>query len=127
MANVTRRRHFFHAIIIQWFAFEPFCWFGRENRGGKELATHKSAIKRARQSEVRRLRNKANKTKVKKAVKQVRTAVAEKAPEEAQSSLQEAIATIDKAASKGALHKRTASRKISRLHKQVHALSVEEK
>ncbi|MCG6981813.1 MAG: 30S ribosomal protein S20 [Deltaproteobacteria bacterium] len=90
------------------------------------MATHKSAIKRAKQSEARRLRNRARKTRVKTAVKQVRTAIENKSVEEAQKALQEAIPLVDKAASKGSLHHRTAARKISRLSKQVHALSAEE-
>jgi small subunit ribosomal protein S20 len=91
------------------------------------LANHKSAIKRAKQSEDQRLRNRARKTRVKTAVKQVRTAVENKSVEEAQAALQQAIPVIDKAASKGSLHHRAAARKISRLSKQVHALSAEVK
>ena len=91
------------------------------------MANHKSAIKRAKQSEDRRLRNRARKTRVKTAVKQVRTAVENKSVEEAQAALQQAIPVIDKAASKGSLHHRAAARKISRLSKQVHALSAEAK
>jgi small subunit ribosomal protein S20 len=60
-------------------------------------------------------------------VKDVRTAVENKSLEEAQAALKEAIPVIDRAASKGALHHRTASRKIARLSKTVHALSVEGK
>lgn len=89
------------------------------------MATHKSAIKRAKQSEVRRQRNRAVKTKVKKAVKKVRIAVDKKNTEEAQAALAEAIPVIDRAASKKTLHHRTAARKISRLSKKVHALSAE--
>jgi small subunit ribosomal protein S20 len=91
------------------------------------LATHKSAIKRAKQSEARRLRNRVRKTRVKTAIKQVRTAVENKSVEDAQAALQQAIPLIDKAASKGSLHHRTAARKISRLSKKVYALSAEEK
>jgi small subunit ribosomal protein S20 len=91
------------------------------------LATHKSAIKRAKQSEAQRLRNRARKTRVKSAVKQVRTALENSSLEEAQATLQQAIPLIDKAASKGSLHHRAAARKISRLSKQVHALSDKEK
>ena len=90
------------------------------------LATHKSAIKRAKQSEARRQRNRAVKTKVKKVVKKVRIAVDKKNPEEAQAALAEAIPVIDRAASKKTLHRRTAARKISRLSKKVHALSAEQ-
>ena len=91
------------------------------------MATHKSAIKRAKQSEARRLRNRARRTRVKTAVKQVRTALDNKSLEEAQAALQQAIPVIDKAASKGSLHHRAAARKISRLSKQVHSLSGEGK
>ncbi len=91
------------------------------------MATHKSAIKRAKQSELRRQRNRAKKTRVKGAVKKVRVALESKSLEEAQAALQEAIPIIDKAASKGALHHRTAARKIARLSKRVYALSAEQK
>jgi small subunit ribosomal protein S20 len=90
------------------------------------LATHKSAIKRAKQSEGRRLRNKAVKTRVKSVIREVRAALEKKSVEEAQAALQKAIPVIDQAASKGTLHHRTAARKISRLSKKVHALSVEQ-
>jgi small subunit ribosomal protein S20 len=88
------------------------------------LANHKSAIKRARQNEKRRLRNKSVKTRVKNIVKNVRLAVNEKSKEEALKELNTAQSTIDKAAKKGVIHKRTASRKISRLSKQVNTVSA---
>lgn len=84
------------------------------------MANHKSAIKRARQSEDRRLRNRMTKTQVKNVVKNVRLAADEKSPETA-ATLKHAQSIIDKAAKKGTLHKRTAARKISRLSKLVKA------
>jgi small subunit ribosomal protein S20 len=90
------------------------------------LATHKSAIKRAKQSELRKQRNRAKKTRVKGAVKKVRVALESKSVEEAHAALREAIPIIDKAASKGALHHRTAARRVARLSKKVHTLSVEQ-
>jgi small subunit ribosomal protein S20 len=86
------------------------------------LATHKSAIKRARQSEEHRQRNRTRKTRVKNVVKEVRVALEKKSAEEAQAALKEAIPAIARAASKGTFHPRTASRKISRLSKQVDEL-----
>lgn len=86
------------------------------------MATHKSAIKRAKQSENRRTRNRARKTVVKNVVKRVRVALANKSAEEAQAALSQAIPVIDKAAAKGTLHHKTASRKISRLSSQVYTL-----
>jgi small subunit ribosomal protein S20 len=83
------------------------------------LANHKSALKRARQNEVRRLRNKTHRTRVKNVVKDVRLAVAGQKQPEAAESLKIAMSAIDKAAKKKSIHKRTAARKISRLSKMV--------
>ncbi|MBQ1930518.1 MAG: 30S ribosomal protein S20, partial [Lachnospiraceae bacterium] len=55
----------------------------------------------------------------KTAVKKVDVAVAEGNKEAAVAALQNAISTIDRAATKGVYHKNTASRKISRLTKAV--------
>ena len=84
------------------------------------MANHKSALKRAGQNERRRLRNKAVQTRVKNVVKDVRLAVAQGA-ENAVEQLNAAKSAIDKAAKKGVLHKKTASRKVSRLNRQVNA------
>jgi small subunit ribosomal protein S20 len=86
------------------------------------LARHISALKRARQNEKRRLRNQMRKTRVKHVVREVRQALAQKNPEEAQAALQKAVPVIARVAGKGTLHWRTAARKISRLTKQVQAL-----
>jgi len=84
------------------------------------LANHKSALKRNRQSLVRRDRNRANRTKVKTAVKKIDTAIeVEVSVEKAQEALLAAIPIIERAAVKGAFHKKTASRKVSRLTKRV--------
>jgi small subunit ribosomal protein S20 len=79
------------------------------------LANHKSALKRARQNEKRSLRNKTVKTKVKNLVKEVRLAAGKEPEEKVLTRLTQAQSIIDKAAKKGTIHKRTASRKISRL------------
>lgn len=81
------------------------------------MANHKSALKRARQSEDRRLRNKAVKTRVKSVTKAVRQSAAESNNEVMASNFKDAQSNIDKAAKKGVLHKRTAARKVSRLAK----------
>ena len=83
------------------------------------MADHKSALKRARQNEIRRLRNKSTKTRVKNIVKSVRLSVNEKSKEAVLSELITAQSIIDNAAKKGVIHKKTASRKISRLSKLV--------
>jgi len=88
------------------------------------LARHLSAMKRARQNKKRRVRNQARKSRVKSVVRDVRQAVAEKNLESATAALQKATPIIAKVASKGALHWRTAARKISRLTKQVNTLKA---
>ena len=88
------------------------------------MANHKSALKRARQNEVRRLRNKSIRTRVKTAVKTVRTLAARDDHEQAVQELNLAQSVIDKAAKKGTIHKRTAARKISRLTRVVNSISA---
>ena len=87
------------------------------------MANHKSALKRVRQSEVKRVRNTGYKTRVKHAVKEVRTAVADNSTELAKENLIKAVSIIQKTSSKGVIHKKKASRKISRLARQVNQLS----
>ncbi|OEU83137.1 MAG: 30S ribosomal protein S20 [Desulfobacterales bacterium S5133MH4] len=87
------------------------------------MAIHKSAIKRARQNTVRNLRNKSKRTRVKNVIKCVRVAIDGGSSETAQTALGAAIPVIHKAGQKGAIHRNTASRKISRLTRQVNALS----
>ncbi len=81
------------------------------------MANHKSAIKRARQNELRRLRNKSVKTRIKSIVKDVRSSMGETSAQDMTVKLNTAQSAIDKASKKGVLHKRTAARKISRLTK----------
>jgi len=83
------------------------------------LANHKSAVKRNKQSHVRRIRNRSNRTKMKSVIKSIYTAIEENSAEKAQEALLLAIPVIDRTAVKGAMHKRTASRKVSRLTRRV--------
>ena len=89
------------------------------------MATHLSAIKRARQNEKRRLRNLQVKSTVKSSVKKVRVAVETKDVEGAKKALLKVIPLIQKARSKGVFHKNTSARKISRLTREVNALKPE--
>lgn len=88
------------------------------------MANHKSALKRAKQNEVRRIRNKSSKTRIKNVVKEVRDAVMENSNEAALNKLKTAKSTIDNAAKKGVIHKNTAARKISRLSKLVNSITT---
>ncbi len=85
------------------------------------MANHKSAIKRHKQSLKKADRNRAVRTRVKNVVKEVRTAILEKNPENIEVALKKATIAIDKSATKGVLHWKTAARKISRLAKAVNA------
>jgi small subunit ribosomal protein S20 len=88
------------------------------------LANHKSALKRARQSEIRRLRNKGYKTRVKNNIKEVQKAADANAHEEAQAAFIKAVSTIQKTTSKGVIHKNTAARKISRLARRINQVEA---
>lgn len=88
------------------------------------MANHKSALKRARQNEIRRMRNKAVKTRVKTVVKEVRLAIDEKSSETAPLKLNTAKSVIDKAAGKGIIKKRTAARKVSRLTIKINKINA---
>lgn len=81
-----------------------------------------SAIKRARQAEKRNLRNTAVRSAVKTIIKKVESAISSGNKEDAGKTLIDVIRTLDKAASKGVIHKNTASRNISRLTRKVNAL-----
>lgn len=86
------------------------------------MANHKSAEKRNRQAQVRRLRNKMNRKRMKTAIRTVDEAVAAGSADDAKTALHEATIVIAKTASKGTIHKKNASRKISRLAKRVNAM-----
>ena len=86
------------------------------------MANYKSAVKRARQNEKRRLRNKSSRTRIKNIVKDVRLAVSEQSNEAALTKLDIAKSIIDKAAKKGVIHSKTASRKISRLSRLINTI-----
>lgn len=88
------------------------------------MASHPSAIKRAKQNEKKKARNLNIKTLVKSSIKKVRAAVEKKDVEEAQKTLQKAIPLIQKARTKGVFHKNTSARKVSRLIRQVNTLKT---
>ena len=87
------------------------------------MANIKSAKKRILVNETKAARNKAIKSKVKTAVKKVDAAIAQNDAEAAKTALRAAIVEISKAGSKGVYHKKTVSRKISRLSKAVNDIA----
>ena len=88
------------------------------------MANIKSQIKRNRTNEKRHARNTAVRSSLKTSTKKVHAAVAEGDAEAAVARQREAAQALDKAASKGVLHKRTAARKKSRLAKAANAVSA---
>jgi small subunit ribosomal protein S20 len=79
------------------------------------VADHASALKRHRQSEKRRARNQAIKTRMRRLVREVRDAIGSRDAAAAKKTLAEASRFLDKAVTKGVLHRNTAARRISRL------------
>jgi len=86
------------------------------------LASHASAVKRAKQNEKRALRNLHIKTTMKSSVKKVREAIEKKDLEGAQKALAKAVPLIQKGHTKGVYHRNTTSRKVSRLTREVNTL-----
>ncbi|MBK9294860.1 MAG: 30S ribosomal protein S20 [Oligoflexia bacterium] len=88
------------------------------------MATHKSAIKRARQSVKRAERNQNIKSALKTFEKKVRSAVGKKDPKLALDALKEVASAFDRAAAKGVVHAKKAARKVSRLSALVNSLKA---
>lgn len=88
------------------------------------MANHASAIKRNRQSEKRAEYNRWWKSRVRTSTKNVLEAVETNSADSAKTLLTEAMKEFGKAAGKGVIHKKTASRKIARLSKKVASLSA---
>ena len=89
------------------------------------MANIKSQIKRNKQNERLRIRNKAVRSELKTRTKRALT-TAEQGTDDSVEALQEALKRIDKAASKGIIHKNQAARRKSRLVKRVSALLAAE-
>lgn len=83
------------------------------------MANIKSAKKRIRTSEKKAAANKAVKTGVKTVTKKVRAAVESGDKAAATEALKQATSAIEKAATKGVLHKNNAANKVSKLAKSV--------
>lgn len=82
----------------------------------------KSAQKHMRQSQKRRLRNRAAKSSLKTVIKKVRAGIEGSDRNAAEKAFIQAVPLIDRAAAKGFIHKNAAARYKSRLVRQLHAL-----
>jgi small subunit ribosomal protein S20 len=85
---------------------------------------HKSALKRHRQSLKRAARNQVVRTRVRHTVRELRETIGRNETATAETQLRAVMKTIDKAVTKGVLHRNNAARRISRLSRQVAALKA---
>ena len=86
------------------------------------MANLKSAIKRNRQNKKRRLRNRVFRGQARTFIRDARAAMLAEDLDEARETTLRAVKALDKAAEKGVIHKNNASRRKSRLMKQLAAL-----
>lgn len=83
------------------------------------MANIKSAIKRNKQNDKKRIRNRVFRGKARTLVQKARTLSVSGTTDEAQTAVQTAIQALDRAAQKGIIHKNNAARRKSRLMKQL--------
>jgi small subunit ribosomal protein S20 len=88
------------------------------------VASHASALKAHRQSVVRRERNRQYRTRLRRALKNMRQALNDGNADEAKASFSTMVSLIDKLVGKGIIHDNAAGRYKSRLTKQLTARSV---
>ena len=88
------------------------------------MAHSLSAIKRVRQNERQRVRNRADRTRLKTQIKKFRQAIDAKNADEAQKLMPDTISLIDVMVKKGVLHQNAGSRYKSRLTRRLVALSA---
>jgi small subunit ribosomal protein S20 len=92
-------------------------------QGGEMVAKSKTPAKRARIAEDNRLRNKAQKSKLKTSIKTYEASLTGDNVDAARENLIKVTSLIDKSVTKGVLHKNTAARKKSALAKKFNSLA----
>ncbi|MDX1557061.1 MAG: 30S ribosomal protein S20 [Xanthomonadales bacterium] len=88
------------------------------------MANSPSAKKRARQAERRTVVNQMRRSRVRTFIRKVEEAIASGDKDAALAALKAAQPEIMRGATKGVLHRNTASRKVSRLHGRVNAMTA---
>ena len=86
------------------------------------MANHQSALKRARQTERRTARNRANTSRLRTALRELRETIEKGDKQAAETIYRSTVSVLDKAIQKGTLHGNTAARYKSRLGKRVSAM-----
>jgi len=89
------------------------------------VAKSKTPAKRARRAEANRVRNKAQKSRLKTAIRKYDATIKEVNVDAAGDNLQQAISLIDKSVSKGIMHKNTAARRKSKLAKKFNQINAQ--
>jgi small subunit ribosomal protein S20 len=92
-------------------------------QGGEKVAKSKTPAKRARIAEDNRLRNKAQKSKLKTSIKNYEASLSGDNVDAARENLIQVTSLIDKSVTKGVLHKNTAARKKSALAKKFNSIA----
>lgn len=87
------------------------------------MANHFSALKRARQTETKTARNRANKSRLRGSIRSLREALASGNKETAEQAFRQTVSALDKSVQKGVLHDNTASRYKSRLSARLKAMA----
>jgi small subunit ribosomal protein S20 len=86
------------------------------------MANHFSALKRARQTEKRSARNRANASRLRSQLRGFRESLAKGDKQAAETAFRQTVSALDKAIQKGAVHENTASRYKARLNARLNAL-----
>ena len=88
------------------------------------MATHKDAVKRDKQADRRRQKNRHYRSRMRNQIKKLLDTISENDVTSAQEELRNAVSLIHRVASKGIIHRNQAARRIRRLNKQVKDLSA---
>ncbi len=88
------------------------------------MANHFSALKRARQTETRTTRNRANTSRVRTVLRSMREALTKGDKTAAEQAFRQTVSALDKAVQKGVIHSNTSSRYKSRLNARLKALQA---
>jgi small subunit ribosomal protein S20 len=87
------------------------------------MANHFSALKRARQTEKRTARNRANTSRLRTTLRSFRETLAKGDKPGAEQAFRQTVSVLDKAVQKGVIHENTSSRYKSRLNARLNALA----
>lgn len=86
------------------------------------MAHHKSAQKRIRQNEKKRIRNRHIRTTLRSSLKKFEQALQERKPEELKPLVDKTVSFVHKAATKGVIHKNKAARHVSKIMRKATSL-----